>query len=490
MSTISCRESPYVQRYLANLQVDNTGIIERKLANKVREVIIPLARKLHRTSKVPPGLSSLEDKYLERLEWPKSVYRYKLLQEAMSKYLQVPSGSELNLGYLDSYSHPWKQSAQYTVDLTLDRNRRSLSKGGSLPNGGTKRENLSEAELYNEKVKQSPTLEMCYSILPGIRTQQSHPDDPKVRLVWGTPTHWWLIECEAFDDALSLTIEAVNNDVGNKIFVFYTEPSKLKEWTASNWSEVVQWVNMDAEQFDASVTASEIAQMVEYFAPTYEFKELVKEYLIHASLVMPEGDLSRDGGQPSGSKTTNLFDGFCNVLDMIEAFARYKLDQYIVCVIVNGDDITIGLSTKLSKENLEKIGHQSRRTINADKSVIGDYVWNSKWYIDGDIITRPVFRVLNSIMFSERMKSSIYGSREYIEISTAQQCADIEAHPWGPEIVKAIAGISKYHISSMSDDQLSEAAEAYLDAHSWKEGEDVNGLLSRLRDSLYAQAKV
>jgi hypothetical protein len=466
-------------------------VIERKLTPQVRKVVLPLARKLHRTTKTPPGLNEQEDKYLERVEWPKSIYKYSLLVEAMSHYNNVPGGDNLDLSYLDQFSHPWKHSMAHGLDLSLERNRRSLSKGASLPNGGSKREALSAAELYNdEKLKPNPILNNCYSIMPGIRTQQSHPDESKVRLVWGTPCHWWLVECEAFDDALSMTIEAVNAGTGNKIFVFYTEPSKLQEWVTNNWSGVVEWVNLDAEQFDASVTASEIAQMVEYFAPSYEFKELVKEYLIHASLVMPEGDLTRDGGQPSGSKTTNLFDGFCNVLDIIEAFARYKLDRYIVCILVNGDDITVGLSTKLSKENLEKIGHASRRNIHPDKSVVGYYVWNSKWYVDENLLTRPVFRVLNSIMYSERMKSSIYGSREYIEISTAQQCMDIENHPYGPQVIEAIAGISKYHISTLSNDELQQAGEAYLDAHSWKEGEDVNGMLSRLRESLYAQAKV
>jgi hypothetical protein len=355
--------------------------------------VLPLARKLLRTTKIPSGLQFQEEKWLNRVEWPRGKYKYSVLKEQVSHFADVPEGEPLSID--DRWSHPWNKSSGYKLDLSLDRNRSSLSKGGSLPNGGTKKQNLREAELYNEKVKQSQNLEDCYSIMPGVRTQQSHPDDPKVRLVWGTPTHWWLIECEAFDSALSMTIEAAGK-ADTQIFVFYTEPSKLQEWTKRFWSDVTQWVNLDATQFDSTVTASEIRQMVEWFAPDYEFKTLVQDYLVHAALVMPEGDLTRSGGQPSGSKTTNLFDGFCNVFDIIEALARFKLDRFIQCICVNGDDITVGLNTKLSKENLEKISHASRRNIDPDKSVIGDYLWNSKWYVDENLLTRPIFRSIGT----------------------------------------------------------------------------------------------
>jgi hypothetical protein len=472
---------------MTQVQIDNVGVIERKLAPKVRKDVLPLARKLHRTAKYPPGLKELEDKFLERVEWPKSVYKYNVLKQAVEPFMTVPIGDPLDLNILNEYTHPWTPSVTHELDLSLERNRRSLSKSGSLPLGGTKKDALDEAKLYNEqKLKPNPRLENCYSIMPYSRTQQSHPDEPKVRLVWGTPTHWWLIECEAFDDALTKTINKAN-DIQSRVFVFYTEPSKLKEWYQRYSSEVVEWVNLDAAQFDSTVTASEIAQMVEYFAPGYTFKDLVSEYLIHAALVMPEGDLTRDGGQPSGSKTTNLFDGFCNTIDIIEAFRRYKLDRYIVCIVVNGDDITIGLKTRLTKDNLTKISHASRRNIHEDKSVIGEFVWNSKWYVRENVLTRPVFRVLNSLMYSERMKDSIYGSKEYIEIATTQQLSDIEEHPYGAEIIKAVANITKYHISGMSDEQLAPAMEAYQDAHSWKEGEEVSDALSRLRGTAYGQ---
>jgi hypothetical protein len=466
--------------------IDNTGVVERKLKPQVLKVVVPEARKLLRTVDIPPGLLEQEMKYLERVEWPKSTYLYSKLLEGVTLYEQIADGDELDLSYLDKFSHPYQSSTAHKYDGSLERNSRAMNKGTGLPNGGSKRENFNEFVGYvEEKIKPNPILENCYSIMPGVRTQQSHPDDPKVRLVFGVPGSTWYLECEAYDDAISKTVSAINPR--DKIFVFYTEPSQLQEWVRNNYSSVNQWANLDAANFDSTVTASEIKQMVEYFAPQYEFKTLMSEYLIHASLVMPEGDLSRDGGMPSGSKSTNLFDGFCNVLDILESLARYKLDRYVECILVNGDDITVGLSTRLTSENLEKIGSASRRNIHADKSVLGDYAWNSKWYIDENFMTRPVFRVLNNIMFSERMKSAIYGSKEYIELAMAQQLHDIEQHPFGEEIIKSIAGISKYHISSMTDEQLLPAAEAYLEAHSWKEGQDAAGMLAQLRSSRYAQ---
>jgi len=486
LSTISNRDSEFVSSYLAHLQIDNTGIIERKLKPKVWKETLPLARKLLRTTSLPSGLEQQEMKYLERVEWPKSIYKWALLKEGVALYTQIPIGDELKLNYLDQFSHPYRVASVHKSDMTLERNRRSLSKGNSLPNGGSKRDNLPEIKQYvEEKIKPNPILDVMYSIMPGVRTQQSHPDDPKVRLVFGTPGSYWYLECEWIDDAITQTIQ--NVDTSNNIFVFYTEPSKLQEWVRSNGGGVYQWANLDATNFDSSVTASEIRQMVQYFAPGYEFNDLISEYLIHASLVMPEGDVSRDGGMPSGSKSTNLFDGFCNVLDILESLARYKLDRYVECICVNGDDISVGLSTKLTPENIEKVGNASRRNIHPDKSVLSDYVWNSKWYVDENLMTRPVFRVLNNIMFSERMKSSIYGSKEYIELSVAQQLSDIENHPFGTEIIRSIAGLTKYHISSMPDEQLRPAAEAYINAHSWKEDEDVDSMLSKIRQSVYAQ---
>ena len=273
LSTISNRDSEFVTRYHSHLQIDNTGIVERKLKPQVLKEVIPLARKLLRTSNMPPGLLDQEMKYLERVEWPKSVYLYSKLVEGVAHYSSIPVGEALKLEYLDQFTHPYIQASVHNYDGSLERNRRAMTKGTGLPNGGSKRDNFTDFTGYvDEKIKPNPILENCYSIMPGVRTQQSHPDDPKVRLVFGVPGSHWYMECEMIDDAITKTVSAINTS--NKIFVFYTEPSLLKEWVRNNVGSVNQWANLDAANFDSTVTASEITQMVEYFAPQYEFYQL------------------------------------------------------------------------------------------------------------------------------------------------------------------------------------------------------------------------
>jgi hypothetical protein len=428
MSTRSVPVGPKVTEYLRNLTIDNTGVVERKISERVRKFVIPEVTKVFRTTNLPSGLDAIEKKYKERVEWPRSIYKYNILKEQCEAFSNIQDLLPWKLEYLDAYTHPWKPSDSYNLDLSLERNRRSLTKGAGLPTMGPKKEHLSDAKLYvEEKIKPNPILENCWSILPGVRTQQSHPDDPKVRLVWGTPISYWLLECMAVDSALNNTQSSISSD--HDVFVFYTQPEEFGKWVR-NRGDVVEWVNLDASQFDASVTASELEQVVKYFCPNFEFASLVTEYLQRADLLMPEGIISRTGGMPSGSKFTNLGNGLVNVLDIINSFRRYKLDKFISGIAVNGDDITVGLTTKLEGSNLEKISHESLRTLSTDKSVLGNFVWNSKWYIDSEIMTRPIWRVINSTMYSERQKSAIFGSKEYIELALASQLLDIEGHPF------------------------------------------------------------
>ena len=483
--TISMRDGFLVQQFFERIQIDNDGIIERKLAPKIRK-LLPEVRKQFRLHQLPSGLNDQELKYMERVEWPRSIYRFEKLREASLEYRDVHDDILWTKDMIDQFNHPYLPSTRFSYDASLARNKSSMKKGAGLPSLGKKRDNLSEAIQYVEEViKPARSLDKMYSILPGVRTQQSQIEDPKVRLVWMVPISTWYMECEALDDALSVTQDKTQNL--DEIFVFYTPPEMMAKWVSKYYSSVTQWVNLDAEQFDSTVAASEIRQMASIFFGNYEFSEILEEYLVNASLVMPEGDLTRNGGQPSGSKTTNLFDGYCNVGDVIASFHRFNLDRFIECILVNGDDITVGLSTKLTSDNLEKIAHYSLRNIHPEKSVMGDYVWNSKWFVDGEIITRPVFRVLNSLMYSERQKLAIFGSKEYVELATSQQLKDIENHPIGDFVIKEVAKVTKYHISTMTDEQLMPAAEAYQDAHSYQEWMTPERIIDQARSSRYAQ---
>jgi hypothetical protein len=413
---------------------------------------------------------------------------YKSLVDATEPYKspELGTGMELDLSYLNRFSHPWEPSSVYVYDDTLLRNRRSLAHGAGAPHLGKKRDAITEAKLYNENLKSASDLEKCWSILAGFRAQKrTEPGtDPTVRLVWGTPTHYWHMECEAFDSAITKTIDNVRSKKDD-IFVFYVDASIALKWIADKQSSVVEWANLDAEQFDATVTAPELRQVVEYFAPDYFRKDLVAEYLCRADLIMPDEIVSRSGGMPSGSKITNLGDGFVNVLDFIEAFARYKLDRYIECIMVNGDDISIGMSTRLSEDNLDRINTAARRFLNTKKVELSGDVWNSSLFSDGDIICATVGKVLNNAMFTERMKSAVHGSKEMIELKMSQQTQRIESNPIGPDVIKKLASITKYSINAMSDEQLLPAAQA-LEQEDWQERE-AQGIIDEARKSLYAE---
>jgi hypothetical protein len=462
------------------------GNSERKLAPLIRKNVLPKYRKAIRTVTLPPGLLKREQIDLKKVEWPKGLYEYAALKRAVDPFKTVPNGEALVLDYLNRFSHPWEQSLSYNYDNTLLRNRRSLAHGAGAPHLGKKRDAIVEAILYNESLKDPSDLEKCWSILAGFRAQKrTEPgSELDVRLVCGTPTHFWHMECEAFDSALTRTIANVQSQ-NNDIFVFYTNASIAQEWIKGKMSIVIEWANLDAEQFDVSVTAPELRQVVEYFAPNYFRKDLVAEYLINAEIIMPDEIVTRSGGMPSGSKITNLGDGFVNVLDFIEAFARYKLDRYIECIMVNGDDISIGLSTRLSDENLEKINTASRRRLNVGKVERGPYVWNSSLYCDGDIICATVGKVLNNATYTERQRDAIHGSREMIELKMSQQTARIEMNPMGPDIIRELAKITKYSINSMSDEQLMPAAQA-LQTEDWQERE-ASDIIAEARKSLYAE---
>ena len=236
-----------VGTYLESLTHDNMGSSERPIAPMIRKHVLPVARKQFRVTPLPPGLSKIEEKYLERIEWPKGMYKYSALQTAVAFYETVPDVEAPSDLLSESFSHCWKPSSVHVLDLESERNRRSMNKGGGLPHMGSKKSNLAEAIQYNdEKIKPNPKLEICQSILTGYRAQKpTEPDtEPVLRFVFGTPTHWWLLECEAFDDAISQAVVA-SQSLSNDVQTFYCEASDLKKWITEHWDSVSQWTSLD-----------------------------------------------------------------------------------------------------------------------------------------------------------------------------------------------------------------------------------------------------
>ena len=488
LSTIN-KGSPKLDIWYENIKRDNLGINARHLEPVIRRRVLPQIKKEFRTTKLPSGLNDQELKYLERVLLAKGGYLYSALVESAIKYESVKS-APLWSDRIGAFKHPYAKSTTYKLDLSLERNRISLKRNGGLPTMLSKRLSLDGARQWNDTtVKPNPVLENCYGSVIGYRTQQpSAKGEVKVRDICMIPTHIWLLQGEAADSAINNTIENVSTK--NEIMVLYVDPRKIREWYDNFSSAVTCWANIDAEAFNKSVTPEENVATAEYFYPNYEFKDLLIEYSNRSDLLLPDRVISRYGGKDSGSKTTNLDEGYVNIQDLLEVFERMRLLKYVVCILVNGDDISIGFSTKITQANLDKMAEFSRRTINSSKSVADDYLWNSKWYCDDDYLTRPIFRVLNSLMYSERRKDSIYGSKEMIEIITSQILEGVETHPLGHSLIGLMASITKYHISTMSDEQIREAASYLLEDQAWRQIKSVDEMIASIRSSEYAQTKV
>lgn len=488
--TISNHNDSEVRRRMNTLQVDNLGIAYRILYKSIVKYVIPQVNKAFRTTKLPPRLDEIEKEFERKLHRPRSIYKYDVLDKAVRAYENIPDIPYTNGPQLiEDYSHPWRKSERYVFDDTLKRNKRALKKAAGLPKFGKKRDQIADALQFVDSVYSQPAaLDKLYSIMPGYRTQQSPIDDPKVRLTHIIPVSQWAAECFCFDNGITRTIEANRKD-DNEIKLFYDTPENIQTWY-DHWNgEVIDWVNADATQYDVTVRAAELSACIQYFGGDCEFLDNVEDYIISADIVMPYGDIKRRGGMPSGSKITNLGDGWTNVADVLEAFERLKLRKFIKCIILNGDDISVEMATKVDTKTLDKFDRYSRRNVNPGKSKIGGFLWNSKWYIEGELRTRPVYRVLNSLMFKEHQINPITGSKEYVAIATAQQLQDIEQHPLSDLVYRLIAKIDKYPISQLSDAQLVEAAEAYVDDHNWNVDwvSDPATMIRDLKKSRYAE---
>lgn len=489
MPTINVGDKAKQSIWHENISRDNLGKIVRKMEPVLRKSVLPKLRTKYRQVKLPSGLDNQELKYLERVLLAKSMYKYSILVEQMRGYASIKD-IPIWEDRIQNFSNPYKSSTDYKFNGNLERNRISLKRNGGLPTLTSKRDSFDGARQWNDqRVKPNPIIENCYGIEVGYRTQQpSAEGEFKVRGIHMIPTHMWILQSEAFDSAITNTINSVSTK--HEILVLYIDPLMIREWMNNFNSEVRCWLNVDSEKFDQGVTPSENKQTVNIFAPEYEFKELLVEYSNRADIILPSEIILRNGGKSSGEKTTNLDDGYDNIQDLLEVLDKMHLIQYVVCILVNGDDITIGLSTQFTEKNLIKLSELSRRTINPDKSIVSNHIWNSKWYVDEDIQTRPVFRVLNSLMYSERRKESIYGSKEMIEIINSMILKDVEQHPIGPDLIRMVASASKIHISTMSDEQIAEAVEYFIEDQSWRQIDSVSEMTSKIRSTEYAQARV
>lgn len=489
--TISeARDPEKLKQFLNRFKYDNTDIVKRPGYNEIDKYVIPALRKAVRTLKLPTTLLEYEMKQMERVYWPRSVFIAKIFNSQMEPFTKVgniPVDSDDNI---NSFSTTFKFSDHSTFQPDLDRNKRAMKKAAGLPFFGKKGDALAGALQYNVTVvKPDPKLGNCYSVLPGTRTQQSEPGNEKVRLVWSIPVHIWQLECELADDAITRTIEACQQ-AKSEIQQFYWDPRvNLLQWFNKFANQVVQWVSLDSSQYDSSVQANELADVVEHINSKYELKELLKQYLAYSDIVMPEGPMQRSGGMPSGSKVTNWGDGWTNVKDILQVMARLNLLKFVVCVLVNGDDITLGISTRLTLKNLQDISKHTRRNISPDKSVCwNDALLNSKWYVGNGICTRSIFRATNSLMFKERQADALTMNAVYTAIARHQILLDVEMNPMYEVLAKNLAQYEEVPLAkAMADERWEQTLTAYIEDHTYDDSIDPKVFVQNLQNSRYAK---
>lgn len=490
MPTISLRESSLVKQRLERLLIPNDGIVKRPGADSIMRKVLPAVRRAFRTSKLPSGLDLIESKEIVKVMWPRSRYDPKQIIEMANLFRLVEDGPPPKTLLKDSFSHPWKASITFDLQLELERNKRALEKSGALPRFEKKKDALQAALQYNaEVVKPSPRLENCYSSFPGVRTQQA--ETSKSRMINMIPTQMWLLESEAYDSGISITIEE-NRGESKDVKLFYCRPEEFHNWWKSRVSNSSCWISTDWSYFDTAVRGNELEAGIEYFCSNYEYASLLRLYARKAAIVMPRSDIQRDGGMLSGRKSTNLEDGFHNGEDTAESLERVGLFKFAESFGINGDDQVVGFSTKITTRNLEQIGKYSRRDLNPGKCQIApDWIWFSKWYMDENIMTRPVFRVLNSLMFKEREINLMdEGFKVYVAISRAQIISDCEQHPLSDVLISEMAKIEKYPLTTFEDGELIEAAELYLQQHNWRAEWTASprDLVDTLKSTKYVQA--
>jgi hypothetical protein len=280
------------------------------------------------------------------------------------------------------------------------------------------------------------------------------------------PMSTWVLEREAWSDALARAKEHWHKP---GFAVDYMPPESTWNMFCEMANKSQSIVVVDASAFDTCVRAEENAYLVDSLIPDYEYSELLKQYYNTAEILTPDGLIERNGGMLSGVLPTNLGDSIFNVADLATSFG--PLARYLIGYHVRGDDIILYFDTAIRQQNISAMGRQSFRTINPDKSDIRtNSAWFAKLYLDPDLhgYTKPIFLVLNSLMFKERESDAITSSKYYASIAATSIIASLEHHPWGDEVRQEYwASADKYPIRSLERSGLTEAMSAYQSSHSW-----------------------
>jgi hypothetical protein len=370
------------------------------------------------------------------------------------------------VNYIQQYNleFPFQKSSRFDLRLEgLD-----LSKGSGQPEGGPKRLQLQPAIAYANAILRDPSTPAFY-IMPGYRTQMSDPKaEPKTRLVFGVPISEWVLQQMGYRNSIEKTVSYAQSDKPN-VLPFYCTPDHALKLVQRNLSETLQVVVFDSTAFDSTVKADELVDSHTWAAEEFQGLSHVVDYILRAPVKLPDGDLNRYGGMPSGCVTTNgIGDGANNLRDIMFCLEAQNLLRYVKFVMVNGDDIAVFFTTPIDSANIDKVSALTSRDINSDKSeVTRDSVFFSKVFYCEKYWCKPMFLVLNSIMFREHEADPLTGTKEYTAVVIAQQCEYLKYHPNGEKIVRLIKEFDKYPIETFDKKELEPALNLYKSKHNW-----------------------
>jgi hypothetical protein len=428
-------------------------------------------------SNLNPGYAHYCEYYDERIEWPASPFYANNLREAVTALegrKECDVSEFMSIDELDAtgFKHPFRASTSWEFDISDPRVTQVLKKYGGCPIGGTKGENLPEAMQHVTRVKASGNWEDRFSGVVGHRTQTGEPGVGKVRAIIIVSTSDWVFGVESLGSALTNTDEA--NNVNNEILLFHLPPEKVGEWYGKYEGEVVSWLSWDWARYDASVAGQLLEAAASYLIGDYPYKQLELDWLLNASIMGPWGTIARWGSVISGWIGTNTGDSLTNVMHLLKVLESLGLLRYVVCILVNGDDIVIGFSTLVTKDNIEKINRRSFMTANTSKVDVGNFMWSSKLIVFTDstgkiVVTRIPPQVWNKIKFPERRKvvDKYIISMGIANISEGFVIPGYE-NPKGVEMLRYLAKLDELDLTSVSDAELMPSAEILASEQSWR----------------------
>jgi hypothetical protein len=453
-----------------------------------------------RTVKLPSGLTKYTVYYDKdgRAEWPASPYYVARVDEHLDllegdhectteDYFSMEEFKTLG------FNHPFQSGSSFEFNETSLRVRQVLSKWGACPLGETKRQALPKARQAEEQAEsQGLSLETRYSAVESVRTSSGPPEEGKARFIASVATPDWIVGVKGFSDALTRTDEAIQTFM--PVMLFHTEPSKLAEWFGQFNGEVISWLSWDWSSYDGRLAAPLMEEVARYLMGDFAFANQEVDFLLNASLMTHRGTVTRHGANLSGHISTNILNSLTNVLHFLKVLERLNLLRYVVCVLVNGDDIVIGFSTRIIDANVRKIEHESFMSANVTKVDIGDYIWHSKLIIELDatgkiIVSRIPELVYNRIKYPERRKDKL--EKWIISMGMASTLEElvIKDHefPTGGEILRHFSKIDNLDINEASDAELMPSAEIMAADLNWRSLETGQDVIDYVRNTRYVR---